>query len=355
MDSDFDWSDFNWSDFNSRYLGLTLNTSSSFPPTFYKIHHLLPGDGIYQSPLHLRAHPFPVEIFSEIFLYTIQVDPRSQRNLMLVCRYWRDIMLSTPGIHSQLRIYGWTKKEDVEGFGRRWRLDVTVDTQRRRYRSSKETYFDPVEFHACFMAAAGAASRWRSLALLSLPPPGEYKDLQIMHPLQHLESFKLNASCELGNFLEPLITAITTIVTPRFTVMEVLNPDAAIHLLQPAHFQIFSSLMTLRLICRRMQNPVDILPSLHKLEILEAHHLSLPIGPPAIDLPLTQTLRNLRLKCVSIQWMEGRIFPALEECSIIFPQDADIFQSVYMPSCSILKYDSNHLGLAPNQYLNRAV
>jgi len=42
--------------------------------------------------------------------------------------------------------------------------------------------------------------------------------------------------------------------------------------------------------------------------------------------------------------MEGRIFPALEECSIIFPLYADIFQSVYMPSCSILKYDSNNLG-----------
>ena len=49
MDSDFDWSDFDWSDFNSRYPGLTLNSSSSFPSTFYKIYHLLPGDGIYQS------------------------------------------------------------------------------------------------------------------------------------------------------------------------------------------------------------------------------------------------------------------------------------------------------------------
>jgi len=322
---------------------LTLNISSSFPPTFHEIHHLLPGDGIYQSPLHLRARPFPVEIFSEIFLYTIQVDPRSQTNLMLVCRYWRDIMLSTPGIHSQLRIYGWTKKEDVEGFGRRWRLDVTVDTQRRRYGWRKETYFDPVEFHACFMAAAGAASTWRSLALLSFPPPGEYKDLQIVHPLQHLESFKLDASCELGNFLEPLITAITTIVTPRFTVMEVFHPDAALHLVQPAHFQSFSSLTTLRLICRRSQDPVDILPSLNKLEILEAHYLSLPLYSPGVDLPLTQILRVLHLKSVSVQWMAGRVFPALDECSIIFPHHADTIQSVYMPSCSILKYHSNIL------------
>ena len=262
---------------------------------------------------------------------------------MLVCRYWRHIMLSTPGIHSQLRIYGWTEKKDVEKFGSRWLLDVTVDTQRRRYSWDEELYFNPVEFHACFMAATGGASRWRSLALLSLPPSGEYKDLQIRQPLQHLESFKLAASCNLGNFLEPLITAITTTVTPGFTVMEVLHPDAALHLVQPAHFPLFSFLTTLRLICGRMQNPVDILPSLNRLEIFEAHRLSLPIYSPGVDLPLTQILRVLHLKSVSIQWMEGRTFPALEECSIIFPHHPDTLQSVYMPSCSILKYHSNNL------------
>jgi hypothetical protein len=201
----------------------------------------------------------------------------------------------------------------------------------------------PVEFHACFMAAAEAASRWRSLALISFPPPGKYKDLQITHPLQRLESFKLDASCELGNSLEPLLTAITKAVTPRFTVMEVFHPDAALYLVQPARFQIFSSLTTLRVICRRMQNPVDILPFLHKLEIFEAHHLSLPICSPAVDLPLTQVLRVLHLKSVSIQWIAGRVFPVLKDCSIIFPHHADAIQSVYMPSCSILKYDSNNL------------
>jgi len=329
-------SNINSPDFNSYYPGPNDSISAFVLSTFFKRNQLLPWNGIHQSP---RAHRFPVEIFSEIFLYAVQDDLHSQTNLMLVCRYWHDIMLSTPGIHSQLRIYGWTKKKDVERFGMRWLLDVTVDTQ--RYGRS---YVDPVEFHACFMAAGEAASRWRSLALLSFPPPGGYQDLQIMHPLQHLESFKLAQSCNLGNFLEPLITAITTTVTSRFTVMEVLNPDAALYIVQPAHFRTFSSLTNLRLTCRRMQNPVDILPSLHKLEILDAHHLSLPIHPTAVDLPLTQTLRNLRLKCVSIQWMAGQIFPALEECTIIFPQDADIFQSVYMPSCSILKYDSNNLG-----------
>ena len=93
-----------------------------------------------------------------------------------------------------------------------------------------------------------------------------------------------------------------------------------------------------------MQNPVDILPSLHNLEIFEAHYLSLPIYPPVVDLPLTHILRVLHLKSVSVQWVAGRIFPALEQCSIMFPCHANAFQSVYMPTCSLLKYDSNNLG-----------
>jgi len=346
-------SNFNSPDFNSYYPDPSNSISAFVLSTFFKRHqlvphvphgksdHLLPCDEIYQSPPRHNAHLIPVEIFSEIFLYTVQDDPHSQTNLMLVCRYWRDIMLSTPGIHSQLRIYGWTKKKDVERFGRRWLLDVTVDTQ--HLDCFGRSYVNPVEFHACFMAAGEAALRWRSLVLASFPPPGGYKDLQLMHPLQHLESFKLAASCDLGNFLEPLITSITTTVTPRFTAIEVFHPDAALYLVQPAHFQIFSSLTTLRLICGRMQNPVDILPSLNKLEIFEAHHLRLPIYSPGVDLPLTQILRVLRLKSVSIQWMEGRILAALEECSIIFPHHPDALQSVYMPSCSILKYHSNNL------------
>jgi len=341
MGPDFEWSDHTRSDTKARYPGLTLE--SLFPPTSYKCHDLLPW--AYQSPPRHKGYHLPIDIFSEIFLYTAQDNLHSQSSLMLVCRHWRDIMLSTPGIHSQLRIYSRTERKDVERFGRRWLLDVTIDIQDmtvvdRWYKPA----FNPAEFYACFMAAGEAASRWRSLVLVSFPPPGEHNDLQIMHPLQHLESFKLDPSCNLAHFLEPLITAITTTVTSRFTVMEVLNPDAALYIVQPPHFRAFSSLTTLRLTCRRMQNPVDILPSLHKLEILEAHHLSLPMDPPAVALPLTQTLRNLRLKCVSIQWMAGRIFPALEECAIIFPQYADIFLSVDMPSCSILKYDSNNLG-----------
>ena len=269
--------DSDWSAINSRNIDLLFDSASSFvPPTLDDSHYLLTRDEIHRSLAPHKSHLIPVEIFTEIFLYTVQADSQPQANLMLVCRRWRDIMLSTPGIHSQLRIYQWTRKNAVERFGKRWLLDVTVDIRGFDPEIDDWEYdrdINPVEFHACFMAAAEAASRWRSLALLSLPPPGEYEDLQITHPLQHLESFKLAPSCTLGNFMGPLLNAITTTVTQRFTVVEVFHPDVALYLLQPAHFRIFSSLTTLRLICRGMQNPVDVLPSLHKLEVFEAHSL----------------------------------------------------------------------------------
>ena len=339
---EFVWPEFVLSDLWERIRG---SIDGASPSTFRKCHRLLPRQEIHRSSPQREAHRFPVEIFSEIFLYTVQAEPRSGMNLMLVCRHWYYVMITTPGIHSQLRIHRETTKEEVEGLGKWWLVDVIVDlkhVQDKLYRSLNPV-FDPVEFHASFMAAADGASRWRSLALLSLPPPGEYEDLQITHPLQHLESFKLVANCELGSFLEPLLKAIITTVTTRFTVMEVFHPDATLYILQHAHFQIFSSLKTLRLICRRPQNPVDVLSCLPKLEIFEAHYLFLPIYPPGVDLPLTQTLRVLHLKSVSVQWMAGQIFPALEECSIIFPLHSDTIQSVDMPSCLNLKYHSNNL------------
>ena len=329
MDSDLDWSDIVIPDWIFDIETILSRSHSK------QTDHSLPC-----IETHRKAYPIPVEIFLEIFLYTVHDYPRSRMRLMLVCRHWYNIMLSTPGIHSQLRITNSTKKKDIERFGRRWYLDVTIDVQKAVYWQP----FNPEDFFESFTTAAQAASRWRSLRLVRFPSlEKKYKDLQIVLPLQNLETFKLAPSCNLGDLLEPLMITITTTVTPRLTVMEVLHPDAASYLVRPAHFQIFSSLTILRLICRRMQNPVDILPYLHKLETFEAHHLFLPIYSPSVDLPIIQTLRVLHLKSVSVQWMADQTFPALEECSIVFPHHADAIQSVYMPSCSILKYDSNDI------------
>jgi len=250
-------------------------------------------------------------------------------------------MLSTPGVRFPLRIGKSTQANHVEAV-RSSLLDVIVDVNNMRHL----LYFSARDFHASFTAAAQVASRWRSLELVSFPPSGTYKDLDIMQPLSRLESFQLRPDCQLGNFLGPFMTALTATSTPHLTVLEVADPDASVYLVKPACLHIFSSLTVLRLICRRMDNPVDILPCLHRLVTFEAHHLHIPIYPLGTHLPLIQTLQFLHLRSISVQWMAGQTFPSLKSCHIVFPHHADTIalRPVVMPSCSALKYNSNDIG-----------
>ncbi len=262
---------------------------------------------------------------------------------MLVCRHWRAIILSSPGLRSQLTIRRATQKEAVQAFiqARKMRLGVTVDMNDE----GDGNDFNAENFRACFTAAIQAASRWSSLNLISPPPHGQYKDLQILQPLTNLESLKL--ACGFSEFFEPLITAISRDAPPNLTAMDLADPAAVLYLVQPACSHIYHSLTTLKVqLLKRMDRPVDILPHLHRLETLEASRLCLPFYSPDSTLPLIHTLRFLYLKSVSVQWMAGRVIPTLETCRIIFPHDTDTIdasQPVTMPSCFFLLYTSNNL------------
>jgi hypothetical protein len=174
--------------------------------------------------------------------------------------------------------------------------------------------------------------------------------------LGHLESFRLDKGYNLGNLFEPLMTAITTTATPCLTKMQLDNLDAVLYLVQPAYVHIFHSLRTLDIhLPKRMDGPVDVLPHLHRLKYFTAKNLFLPIYPPAVHLPFTQTLSQLFLKSVSIQWMAGQIFPALQYCGIVFPPcvNTTALQPVSMPSCTNFEYVSNDLG--PWRYFHHRV
>jgi hypothetical protein len=290
-----------------------------------------------------RADLIPVEILSEIFLLIVQRDSGHQGKLSLVCRRWHTIILSTPGIHSQLTIRRATQKEVVQEFiqGRKSRLYVRIDMNDEKDGS----VFNAENFHACFMAAAQAASRWISLDIISPPSHGEYKAVQILQPLVHLKSFELARG--FGGLLEPLMTAICRCASPNLSTMALADPVAIPYLVQPDGLHITHILTTLRImLSKRMDSPVDILPHLHRLETFSARNLCLPFYPPGASLPLTHSLRDLFLRSVSIQWMAGQDFPALENCSVIFPHHADIIQALQpltMPSCSYCLYHSNDL------------
>jgi len=262
---------------------------------------------------------------------------------MLVCRRWNSIILSTPGIHFQVTIRKATQKEVVQALihGRKSRLDVTIDIDDEKDGSD----FNSESFLACLMATAEGASRWSSLRLISPPPHGDYNALQILQPLERLRV--VNVARGFGGFIEQLITAISNSSSPNLTTVVLADPVAVLYLVQPAGLYITHSLTTLKIrLSKRMDVPVDILPHLHRLEIFEARHLCLPFYPPDAPLPLTHTLQSLDLKSVSVQWMAGHVFPAIETCNIIFPHHVDIiqaFQPVTMPACFKFTYHSNNL------------
>ena len=261
---------------------------------------------------------------------------------MRVCQYWHATILSTPGLQTQLRIRRATQKGVVQAFiqGRKTRLGVTVDLNDEEDGSR----FNVENFRACFMAAIQAAPRWSALNLISPPPRGEYRDMLILQPLTHLESLLASG---FGEFLEQLLAAISKNAFPNLTAMNLTGPVAVLSLVQPACSHIYHSLTTLKIqLFKRMDSPVDILPHLHRLETLEACRVCLPFYSPDSPLPLIRTLRFLYLKSVSVQWMAGHIFPALQKCRIIFPHHADTIhalQPVTIPSCAFLLYHSNDL------------
>jgi len=299
-----------------------------------------------------KADLIPVEILSEIFLLLEQHWSGYRNYMMLVCRRWHAIILSTPGIHSQLTIRKATQKKVVQAFvqGTKTRLDVRVDMNDETDGSD----FNPENFLACFMAAAQVASRWTSLKLISPPPLGEYTDVRIWQPLVHLESFKVARG--FGGFLGPVMTAIRRSASPNLTLIEIEDPGAVFYLVQPAGLHILNFLTTLKIrLSKRVDSPVDILPHLHRLEVFEARNLCLPLYPPDASLPLIHTLRDLHLKSISVQWMAGHVFSALVTCHITFPHHVDTIQAlqpVTMPSCHSLTYHSNDLHPLTHFYLH---
>ena len=300
-------------------------------------------------PRPAPVHLLPAEILSTIFRLVIEY-PFECMKLMNVCRHWYAVIHSTPGIPYNLWIHNSTTMEMVRASiqGTRWLLSVNINMDDENIGQDFNTgAFDVGAFDACLTAAIEVASRWESLRMYSLPRTRECKAFQTVPPLKNLKLFFLNQGCDLGGCFEPLMTAIAKTATPQLTDIILYNLNAVLFLVQPDCLHIFCSLTDLRTwLPKRMETPVNILPHLQRLENFTARHLYLPIYPHDAPLPLIQTLRHLRLKSVSVQWMAGKAFSVLQTCHITFPHHIDTIrlQPITMPACAILIYKSNDLG-----------
>jgi len=156
--------------------------------------------------------------------------------------------------------------------------------------------------------------------------------------MNRIRTFRIKCTCETSPLLDHLLCILGKSTSRELTTVEI-NSSNVISFLTPTYSTIFHSVKVLALCLDTpgLRNPVDLLPHLHQLESLAASHLSFPND---VDLPFVHTLRHLSLRAVSIQWMSGKTFHALESCTLLLPRHHHIQHafSATLPNCKHLTF-----------------
>jgi hypothetical protein len=268
--------------------------------------------------------------------------------LMRVCKHWYAIVA---GIWASLKLGTTTPIDAVAAKLERnqWFLDVVFDTEIDR------GHFTPSEdaYQAIF-AAIESTSRWRSFVVETFPPQADLPEHLVNSGLQgcsgavmnRIRTFKIKCACEMSPLLDRLLRILGTSASQELTTVEINSPSV-ISFLAPTYSTIFHSVKVLCLDTPGLPNPVDLLPHLHQLESLTASHISFPTYSNDAHLPFVHTLRYLSLRAVSIQWMSGRTFPALETCTLLLPLHHRILHtfSTTLPNCKHLTFQGYPLDI----------
>src|SRR5258706_13047516 len=265
--------------------------------------------------------------------------------LMRVCKDW---YTEVNDIWASLKIGTRTSKDTVQRKLRRNQrlLDVLVDTEI----PSDGTY-------EAIFAAIEATSRWRSFVVEMFPTRAR-ADLPEKHlvkigrqrssgaVMSCLRTFKFKSACEMSPLLDHLLRILGESASGELTTVEINSPSV-ISFLAPTYPSIFNSIKVLSLDPPGLRNPVDFLPPLHQLESLTASHLFLPTYHNHVDLPFVHTLRHLSLRAVSIQWMSGRTFHALESCTLLLPLHRHVLRTfgTNLPNCKHLTFEGYPLNI----------
>ena len=282
----------------------------------------------------------PQELLHQILLILIDNPSESPSILIQVSKQWYPIVT---GIWASLKLGTSTPRDAVmRKLERNQFLDVVIDTNIDR------GGFTPSEgAYQGILVAIQAAPRWRSLVVETFPAQTDLPE-QLMDNgreqcsdvvMRHLRSFKFKSPCETSSLLQRLLRILGTAAGGELTTVEI-NSASVISFLAPTYPSIFHSVKILCLDTPQLPDPVDILPHLHQLEALTASHLSLPIYHIDINLPFVHTLRHLTLRAVSIQWMSGRTFHALESCTLLYPRHRNVLNTfnTTLPNCNDLTF-----------------
>jgi hypothetical protein len=262
----------------------------------------------------------PFELLRHILFIAIDEGTQSPLALMAICSHWSNVM---SGIWGSLELTTSTTKDATlrRLNGNPLSLEVRVDTESDKESSSSSGAYEGLRL------ATGSASRWRTLTIDSLPnDDASIGDIQRSRlnqcftlPMLRLESFKIFERCDQSPLLERLLQAVAATTRNQLDLVQV-HCTAAVELLtHPRHAALFRSIRLLDVEAKGGNNLVDLLPHLVQIEDFRASHLRLPTYPLERLLPFVHTIRHLRLKAVSIQWMSGRVFDVLESCTILLP------------------------------------
>ena len=301
----------------------------------------------------------PVEILTEIFLLSINRHLHSPLGLIHVCRRWRAIVLTTPRIWLNLRLCTWTKADKIRLALERTGaspLDVEIDTSMDAFEVVGTNGF---RRYAGLELATTEAKRWRNLTITGFPTQldinahstPEKPAFTFSGPMNTLQSFKVKGICENSVVFDQLLNTVGSSSHEKLTDMELLSSNAIYHLAQPQSASIFRRLVTFKVDAGKMQTEVDILTQFEQLVTLEAYRLRLPNYPVETDLPLVRTLKYMKINNVSVQWMAGRTFPNMAECTVIWPHRRDTLApggGVSLPECTHFTYDDCVIDVLPN-------
>jgi hypothetical protein len=282
-----------------------------------------------------------IEILSDIFLYAVEASLMTPYQLVAVCRRWRNVINSMTHLWSTLRLGTWTEIELVHLWLERSRdgpLTVKIDPQKDMRKPSSDSAYAGLQY------ALRSMGRWQDLVVASTPIPkafGRSIDIQTTMPLVHLTSLELGERCLNSVTLTDLLDHISKTAV-LLSYMSLHSPYAIFSFLQPQRHHILNSVTTLIIDGTGISQPVSILPQLVCLQTLDASHLPLPTYDAATILPFLSTLKQLRLRAVPIQWMVGRQFKCLEDCTIIHAMGQRRIQhQIDLPCCRTLTYEGH--------------